>query len=1038
LTVNADLLKSMKYRNIGPTRGGRVVAVAGDPSDKRVFYFGSTGGGVWKTSDGGVTWENVSDGYFKRASVGALQVSKSDPNVIYAGMGETTIRGNVSRGDGVYKSTDAGKSWVHCGLEDTQNISEIEVHPTNPDIVYVGGFGHVWGKNEERGVYRSKDGGKSWKKVLYRSDKAGVCDITMDPTNPRILYVAFWEAHRTPYSLESGGPDSSIYKTEDGGDTWIEVTRNTGLPQEGLLGKIGLAAAPKGGRVWAIIDHVEEPGVYRSDDYGETWKKLTGDANLIQRPWYWMHIEADPQDPDTLWCPNFELWRSVDGGTTWQAYSTPHVDNHDLWFDPSDPDRMIMGNDGGSCVSYNGGLTWSTQYNQPTAEMYHVITDNRQPYQVYGAQQDNTTIRIPSRSNSAAINFTEWEEVGGGESGYIAIRPDDPNIVFAGSYQGLLTRYDQGTGLQRNITVWSENASGHAASEMKYRFQWTSPTLLSPHSPNTLYTAGNILFRSSDDGHSWDAISPDLTRADPETMGPSGGPVTKDMTGAEFYGTIFAVAESPVEPGVIWAGSDDGLLHVTRDGGQSWENVNPPELPDWSLISIIEASSHDGGTAYVAATRYKSHDDRPYLFKTSDYGKTWTKIVNGIPDWDFTRVIREDPERNGLLFAGTETGMYVSLDDGENWQLLKLNLPLVPIHDFVIHEGDLVVATHGRGFWILDDITPLRQMADDVASKAMHLFKPRDTIRYAGKEGFGHAPVEGKNLRFAGGLIVTFKRETKPDGEVEITYLDAGHNPPDGVVVHYSFKENPEDEVTLTFTDGDGNTVRSFSSKKDEKKKEQTVRAEAGANRFTWNMRLPDATLIEGDEVSKTFVTGPRVVPGSYHVQLKVGDGTLTESFEIIGDPRVGSTQEDFDAQFALQKQIHEKISAAHEGVGKIRAITKQIEAWEERLDDEGFKSAAKDFKEKLKAVEGEIVQTKAKGPKDRLKYPVMLNSKLASLQGVVASAEGRPTRQSYELYDDLAGRVDAALGRLDALLESDLAALNQKISAARVTPVST
>ena len=1027
----------MKYRLIGPHRGGRVVAVAGDPSDRRVFYFGSTGGGVWKTTDGGVIWENVSDGYFKRASVGALAVAQSDPNVIYAGMGETTIRGNVSRGDGVYKSTDAGKTWQHCGLADTQNISEIKIHPANPDIAYVGGFGHVWGRNEERGLYRTTDGGQSWEKVLYKSDKAGVCDITMDPTNPRILYVAFWEAHRTPYSLESGGPDSSIYKTEDGGDTWTELTRAKGLPQEGLLGKTGLAAAPKGGRVWAIIDHVEEPGIYRSDDYGDTWTKLTGDANLIQRPWYWNHIYADPVDPDTVWVPNFELWKSVDGGTNYQIYSTPHVDNHALWFDPADPERMIMGNDGGATVSYNGGLTWSTQYNQPTAEMYHVTTDSRIPYRVYGAQQDNTTMSLPSRSNSAAINFTEWEEVGGGESGYIAVRPDDPNIVFAGSYQGMLTRYDQANGLQKNITVWPENVSGHAASEAKHRFNWTSPTLLSPHNPNVLYTAGNLLFRSQDDGRSWEAISPDLTRADPETLGPSGGPVTKDMTGAEFYATIFAVAESPVETGVIWAGSDDGLLHVTRDGGQNWENVNPPDLPDWALISIIEPSPHDGGTAYVAATRYKSHDDQPYLFKTNDYGKTWTKIVNGIPEWDFTRVIREDPVRKGLLFAGTETGIYVSFDDGANWQPFKLNLPLVPIHDFVIHDSDLVVATHGRSFWILDDITPLRQLAADVADKEMHLFAPRDTYRFAGKEGFGHGPVEGKNLRFAGGLTVTFERKTNPDGEVEITYLDAGNNPPDGVIVHYAFKEKPEGEVTLTFLDQDGNEIRTFSSKKDDKKKAPTIKAEAGANRFVWNMRLPDATMIEGDEVSKTFVTGPKVAPGRYQVRLTMGDQSLTESFEILGDPRVGATQEDFEAQFALQKQIHDKISAAHAGVGKIRAIRAQVEGWEKRLDDEEFKQQAEAFKQKLSNIESQIVQTKAKGPKDRLKFPVMLNSKLASLQGVVASAEGRPNQQSYDLYQDLAARVDAALAELDELLASDLAALNDKITSANLVPVS-
>lgn len=1036
MAVNPDLLNSMKYRSIGPTRAGRVVAVAGDPSDRRVFYFGSTGGGVWKTTDGGVTWENVSDGYFKRASVGALQVSRSDPRVIYAGMGETTIRGNVSRGDGVYKSIDGGRSWIHCGLEATQNIAEIEIHPTNPDIVYVGAFGHVWGRNPERGLYRTTDGGKTWDLILHKSDKAGVCDLTMDPTNPSVLYVAFWEAHRTPYSLESGGPDSGIYRSEDGGDTWTEITRNTGLPQDGPLGKVGIVAAPKPGRIWALVEHAEQPGMYRSDDFGESWKLLTNDANLIQRPWYWMHVEADPKNPDVVWVPNYELLKSIDGGKTYSVYSTPHVDNHDLWIDPNDPERIIMGNDGGACVSYNGGLTWSTQYNQPTGEFYHVITDNRKPYRVYGAQQDNTTMSIPSRSNSAAINFTEWEEVGGGESGYIAIREDDPDVIYAGSYQGVLTRYDRRNGLVENVSVWPEQGSGHAASEVKYRFQWTAPIHTSPHNPGVLYTSANVLFRSTSEGRAWEAISPDLTRADPETLGPSGGPITKDMTGAEFYGTIFAVAESPLEPGVIWTGSDDGLIYVTRDGGENWENVNPPDLPDWALISIIEASSHDAGTAYVAATRYKSHDDKPYLFRTTDYGKTWKKIVEGIPEWDFTRVIREDPERQGLLFAGTETGIYVSFNSGDNWQPLKLNLPLVPIHDFVIHDGDLVVATHGRAFWILDDISPLRQMTDDIASKPAHLFTPRDTIRYGGQLGFGHGPVEGKNLRFAGGLIVTFNRKTRPDGEVEISYLDAGHNPPDGVVIHYSFAEAPSDEVTLSILDADGNGIRTFSSARKAGAGPQ-VKTAAGANRFVWNMRLEDAPLIEGDDVSKAFVTGPRVAPGDYQVQLKVGDTVLTEPFRILPDPRISASQEDWDAQFALQKRIHDAISRAHEGVGKIRSLAGQVEAWEKRVDDEEFRSAAASFREQLKAIEGEIVQTKAKGPKDRLKYPVMLNSKLSSLQNVISTAQGRPNQQSYDLAEELIAKVDAALGRLDTLLDTDLAVLNQRIVDAKVSPLT-
>ncbi|MFW6075426.1 MAG: WD40/YVTN/BNR-like repeat-containing protein, partial [Chloroflexota bacterium] len=744
--MTSDLYSGLKYRSIGPTRGGRVIAVAGDPTDRRVFYFGSTGGGVWKTTDGGHIWRNVSDGYFKYASVGALTVAHSDPNVIYAGMGESTIRGNVSRGDGVYKSTDAGATWEHVGLEDTQNIGSIVVHPENPDLVYVAALGHVWGPNQERGVYRSKDGGETWEKVLFVSDKAGGLDLATDPSNPRIIFVSTWEAHRTPYSLESGGPGSGIYRTTDGGDTWDKLNDKPGMP-EGILGKIGLAVAPGGkGRVWAIIE-AEKSGLYRSDDGGESWAMLCDDPNIIQRPWYWMHCYADPKDPNTVWLPSFELMRSIDGGKTFQPMANTHADTHGLWFDPEDPDRMIMGNDGGACVSYDGAVSWSTTYNQITGEFYHVTTDTRPSYRVFGAQQDNTTMSIPHRSDHPAINFTEWEEVGGGESGYIAVRPDNPNIIFAGSYQGVLTRYDSESGHSRNINVWPEAFSGWEAGQWKYRFQWTAPTCLSPHDPNTLYTGGNLLFRSTDEGMSWEPISPDLTRADPETLGPSGGPITKDMTGAETYATIFAVAPSPVEEGVIWAGSDDGLIHVTRDGGENWENVTPgpDQLPEWALISIIEASPHDAAKAYVAATRYKSHDDRPYLLKTSDYGANWDVIVEGIPENEFTRVIREDPDQPGLLYAGTERGMWVSFNDGKEWSRLDLNLPVVPIHDFVIHGSDLVVATHGRSFWILDDVTPLRQIAQDTVKNGHHLFTPRDTVRWVYRGGFGHSPVEGAN-----------------------------------------------------------------------------------------------------------------------------------------------------------------------------------------------------------------------------------------------------------------------------------------------------
>lgn len=1047
--VNPELFGAMKYRNIGPHRGGRVVAVAGDLSNPNVHYFGSTGGGVWKTDDGGEIWKNVSDGFFKTASVGALQVSESDPNVIYVGMGETSIRGNVSRGDGVYKSTDAGRTWSHCGLAETQNIGEIAIHPTNHDLVYVAAFGHVWGENEERGLYRSKDGGASWEKILHRSNSAGAIDLSMDPTNPRILYISFWEAGRNPYSMSSGGEGSGMFRSFDGGDSWEEISRNPGLPQ-GVLGKIGVAASgAKAGRVWAIVE-AEDGAVFRSDDYGDTWTRLSEDRNLRQRAWYYHHIYADPNDADTVWVLNVENWKSIDGGKNFGKVPGPHGDNHDIWFDRNDSNRIILGHDGGACVSYNGGNAWSNTYNQATAEFYHVVVDTQTPYRVYGAQQDNTTMSVMSRSNDGAITTQTWYPIGGGESGYIAVRPDNHNIVFAGSYGGNLTRYDHATGFLKAINVWPEMTLGSPDAEMHFRFQWTSPTVLSPHDPNTLYTGGNHVFRSKNEGQSWQQISPDLTRADPETLGPSGGPITKDNTGAETYATVFAIAESPLRAGLIWIGTDDGLIHITHDGGDTWENINPPDLPDWSLISIIEPSPHDAGTAYVAATRYKSHDDAPYLYKTNDFGKTWTKIVNGIPGDDFTRVIREDPEQLGLLFAGTERALYVSFDDGDNWQELRLNLPVTPIHDLVIAQGDLVVCTHGRSFWILDDISPLRQIAADAAADTVRLFKPRDTIRYPGGGGFGgHAPIPGRNYSFAAGMMTAYDYSQKPGEQPVRTQLDAGQNPDNGVVVQYYLPEAPEDEVVLTFKDSFGNVIRSFTSTKpndaDYKDKPGLTKpvpipAKAGPNRFVWDLRYDNATQVPDDTGSMGFAggpNGPRAKPGEYEVELKVGDSVYSREFRILPDPKIAVAQADYDEQLDLQLKVRGKLSELHTGVNQIRNIRKQIESWSARLDDEKVTDAAKALNEKLYEVEGELIQYRAKSTQDTLNFPVMVNAKLAALIAVIGTAEGKPTQQSYDVFADLAGRTDTQLAKLKEIIDQDVAAFSDLIRSADLPAVA-
>jgi len=1040
-TIDPSLLSSLEWRCIGPYRGGRVVAVAGDPTHAQVFYFGSTGGGVWKTTDGGILWENVSDGYFKRASVGAIAVSQSDPNVIYVGMGETTIRSNVSHGDGVYRSTDGGKTWAHLGLADTRNIAKVHIHPSNPDLVYVAALGHAHGPNAERGVFRTTDGGKSWDRILFRSEKTGAIDLSMDPNNPRTLYAAFWEAQRKPYTLVSGGEECGLFKSTDGGDTWKEITRNPGLPQD-MLGKIGVVVSPaQPERVWAIID-AEDGAIFRSDDGGEHWQRLSEDRNIRARPWYYMHIIPDPQDAETIWALNVQAWKSIDGGRTFSEVQIPHGDHHDLWIDPLNPQRMIEGNDGGACVSFTGGASWSSIYNQPTAEFYHVITGNQFPYRVYGAQQDNSTICVPSRSHVAGIVNAETYEVGGGESGYIAVRPDDPNIVYAGNYQGFLTRYDHRTYHEHIINVWPEPATGWGAKDQKYRFQWTSPTLLSPHNPNVLYTAGNHVFRSTDEGNSWEVISPDLTRNDITKQEASGGPPTKDNTGAEYYCTIFAFAESPITPGLFWAGSDDGLVHISRDGGKSWQNVTPDVLPEWALISIIEPSPHDPAVAYIAATRYKWDDFSPYLYKTNDYGATWTRITTGIDENDFTRVIREDTARRGLLYAGTETGIHISFDDGAHWQSLQLNLPVVPIHDLVVKDSDLVVATHGRSFWILDDITPLREANEDIQQLPAFLFQPRTTTRFMVNYGYSRAALSGNFFRDSDNTQIVSRREERPGNITIERPLNAGQNPPDGVIVYYTLASKPEGEVKLSFLDAQGNEIKSFASKAEHKpaadptdeeeeqeKKEPNATNEVGLNRFIWNMRYPDPSKVEGYVASEGVLSGPLVAPGTYQVRLTVGDQALVETFEVRQDPRVSATREDLEAQLHLHLKIRDKLSETHDAINTLRNVRQQIDDWLKRTQEQPISEAltrvGKSAKEKLKAIEDELIQSKAKTRQDTLNYPVKLNGKLAGLAGVVANAQAAPTKQAYAVFNDLCQRIDDQLKQLQAVLDTDVATFN-------------
>ena len=1011
-----SLLKGLQWRSIGPYRGGRSTAVAGVASQPMVYYFGATGGGVWKTTDGGTNWQPVSDGQFGTGSVGAIGVAESDPNVVYVGMGESPIRGNVSHGDGVYKTTDAGKTWRRVGLEDSRQIPRVRVHPRNPDLVYIAALGHIWGPNDQRGVFRSKDGGRNWERILFRSNKAGASDLILDPTNPNTIYAGFWEVSRAPWTLESGGPGGGIFKSTDGGDTWNELTRNPGLPK-GVVGKIGITVSPSNSdRVWAIVE-ADDGGVFRSDNGGKTWTKVNEQRNLRQRAWYYTRIYADPLAADTVYVLNTGFYKSVDGGRTYTTIGVPHGDNHDLWIAPNDPLRMINSNDGGANVSFNGGRTWSEQ-DQPTAQFYRVALDNDFPYHVYGAQQDNSTVKIASRTNENAITTSDWYDVGGGESGWIAPDPRNSDVVYAGSYGGFLTRYDHRTRQQRNVNPWPDNPMGHPASDLKYRFQWNFPIVISPHDPKIIYAASNHLHRSTNEGQSWEVVSGDLTRNDRSKQGPSGGPITKDNTSVEYYDVIFALAESPVQGGVIWAGSDDGLVHVTRDNAKSWANVTPKDIPEWIQINSIDASSFDPGTAYVAATMYKWDDNKPYLYKTSDYGKTWKKITSGIPDGAFTRVVREDPNRRGLLYAGTETGVYVSFDDGESWQPLQLNLPAVPITDLAVHkrEKDLVAATQGRSFWILDDLPVLHQISDAVAKSDAHLFKPEDSYRMAGGGGF-----------------------LPPSATV-------GANPPSGAVTYYYMKSKLAGDVNIEILDSAGKSVRKFSSRASEQQAgpgagdggffgggpPARVAAEAGLNRFIWDLRYPDATRFPGMILWSGETRGPRAAPGTYQVKLTVEGKTLTEHFEVKKDPHIETTAEEFARQFELLIKIRDKLTETHEAITTIRDVRKQVDDFVKRVKDQpgakAIEDAAKALNAKLTGIEEELYQTKNQSSQDPLNYPIKLNNKLAAIAGVVASADAGPTEQSVAVAEELIGQINAQLAKLGEVMKTDLPAFNKLV----------
>ncbi len=1006
--VDEKYFDAMEYRSIGPYRGGRSAAVTGVASDPMLYYFGGTGGGVWRTKNGGQSWENISDGYFG-GSIGAVAVSEWDPNVIYVGGGEKTVRGNVSSGYGMFKSVDAGKTWTEIGLKDSRHIARVRIHPRNPDLVYAAVMGHLYGPNEERGVYRSKDGGQTWERILFANADAGAVDLIFDPTNPRKMFASTWRIRRTPYSLESGGEGSALWRSTDGGDTWENISGNDGLPG-GNWGISGVTVSPANpNRVWAIIEN-EKGGVYRSDDGGDSWRRINQDRNLRQRAWYYTRIYADPQNEDMVYVLNVQFWRSKDGGRTYESIRTPHGDHHDLWINPNNTSYFVIGDDGGAQVTFDAGEGFSTYHNQPTAQYYRVTTDNSFPYRIYVAQQDNSTQRINSRSDFGAITERDWESTAGGESGWIAPDPKDNDIVYGGSYGGFLQRLNHRTRESRMVNVWPDNPMGHGAEGMNPRFQWNFPILFSRHDHNVLYTAGNFLYKTTSEGQRWEKISPDLTRNDPSRLGASGGPITKDNTGVEYYCTIFALCESVSEPGVIWAGSDDGLIHITRDGGKNWDNITPPTkmLPEWTQINSIDAHPFEPGGLYVAATAYKSDDFTPYLYKTTDYGKSWTKITNGIDPLHFTRVIRADPERQGLLYAGTETGMYVSFDDGSNWQPFQLNLPIVPITDLALRNNDLVVATQGRSVWVMDDLTPLHQLSDELMKKDWFVYQPRDAYLVSG--GF----------RFRGPSTM-------------------GQNPPGGAVINYYFSEAPDSaKLSLTIMDGAGNEIKTYKPKA--RRPGDRLSAKAGMNQFNWNSVYPDAESFQGLIMWAGSVRGPRAAPGTYKAKLTVGDESQEVSFKLMKDPRSSSSDADLKEQFEFLISCRDKLTETHKAIKQIRDVRAQVKAVTGRMKGvdgaEAVMEVSKGLLGKIKTIEEALYQTKNQSRQDPLNFPIRLNNKLAGIAGVASRGNYKPTDQLYAVKKEIVGQIDAELDKLRTVISEDLPKFNEAVKNAAVPAV--
>ncbi len=996
LSFDPAIYEGIKWRELGPFRGGRSCTVTGVKGKPNLYYFGAVGGGVWRSNDAGQTWGNISDNYFG-GTIGAIAVAESDPNVIFVGEGEQTLRNNVAAGSGLWKSTDAGTTWKNIGLADSKHISRIRVHPKNSDLVYVAAMGNLWKPNETRGIFRSSDGGQTWKKILYINDKSGAADLVLDPNNPRIMYASTWNMSRNGYRMDSGGPDSKIWKSTDGGDTWENLSDKQGMPK-GINGIIGVTISPKNSnRVWAIIENQEAGGVYRSDDAGKTWAKINQDRALLQRAWYYCRIYADSQNEDLVYVMNVSYGISKDGGKTFELKNAPHGDHHDLWIDPDNNQRMVIGDDGGAQVSNDGGNNWTTYHNQPTAQFYRVSTDNHFPYRIYGAQQDNSSIRIPHRTGGNAVTEKDWDALSIGESAHLAPDPLNDDVVFGGDYKGYMTMQDLATGQERSTNVYPDLPAGSGAEVMKYRFNWNYPVFFSPHNPKKLYACSNYLHVSYNGGESWEVVSPDLTRGEPETIKSSGGPITQDNTGAEYYANIFAATESHYTEGEIWTGSDDGYVNVSTDAGKNWKNVTPPMSPKFNMINAVEVNPFVKGGAYIAATSYKFGDYTPYIYKTLDYGKTWTVITKNIPKEEFVRVVRADPKRKGLLYAGTEKGVWISFDDGENWQKMQLNLPPVPIHDLAVKNDNLVAATHGRSFWLIDDLSPFQQINSEMASKEVILYKPMTSYRIAGSN----------------------RRDANMEGE----------NHPNGVMIHYFIKKYDEKtEVKIDILESDGDTIRTFSNKAKEKMNLLTTKA--GGGRFVWDMRYPGYKTFPGMVFYGSPNQGPKAVPGKYQVRLTVNGQSQTQEFEIIKDPRMKTTQEDFQAQFDFLMKVRNKVTEVNEGIINIRKIKEDLAYLKKKMGEDpknkDINDAIKKFEDELKTIENDIHQTKNSSVQDPINYGIKLNNRLAHLMYEQAQGDFRPTKQGEEVREKLTQEVDKEIIKLRNCIDNNLIKINQ------------